>query len=148
MVAMQHPEATYKTTAINEEGLEGYSYIDEPHGLDILISNPGEGRPGTNPEQLLGLALATCLNATLEAIEKRSGYEHRSKVAVDVYQTADTAGLKFLVDVTVYIPTDVMGERKAESMFKLAESRCPVAKLLGRNEDVTFRLVDEWPVTE
>lgn len=138
-----HPEATYHTTAINEVGMEGISYIE--NGLSYPISSPNNDLPGTNPEQLLGLALSTCLNATLEAIENKNGYAHSSKVRVDVYQANDTKGLKFLVDVTVYIPlTEEVGERNAEAMFKLAESRCPAAKLVGGNEGVNFQLVHKW----
>lgn len=137
-----HPEATYHTAAINETGVNGQAYIQNEESFSI--SSPSSNAAGANPEQFLGLALATCLNATLEVIEKKNGYQHDTKVRADVYQTADTRGLKFLVDVTVYIPEIQFDHRTAESMFRLAESRCPVAKLLGQNDDVTFRLTNQW----
>lgn len=138
------PVATYHTVAVNEDGLFGQSYIDGRNGLKVTVASPQADETGSNPEQLIGLALVTCFNATLEAIEKRNGYEHRSKARADVYQAPDTRGLQFFIDVTAYIPTDIIGAEKAQAMFELAESRCPVAKLLGSSENVTFTLVDEW----
>lgn len=141
---IEHPTATYHTTAINEAGLVGESIITGKDQLVVKTAGPKDDDQGTNPEQLIGLALVTCLNATLEAIEKRNGYEHQSKVRADVYQAPDTHGLQFFIDATVYIPEDVIGRKKAQAMFELAESRCPVAKLLGPSANVTFTLVNEW----
>ncbi|MFK5280907.1 OsmC family protein, partial [Lacticaseibacillus paracasei] len=67
-----HP--LYTATAINDEGLEGHAYI--PGGLKVQTSSPMNDHPGTNPEQLLGLSLSTCLEATLEAVEKEHGLPH------------------------------------------------------------------------
>ena len=140
-----HPTATYKTIAINETGVNGVSYIKNEETYPI--SSPSNAEAVGNPEKFLGLALATCLNATLEAVEKRNQLPHTSKVKVAVYQAPDEKkrGLMFLVDVTVFIPLSAdVDARKARAMFDLAESRCPVAKLVGGNENVTFTLVHDW----
>ncbi|GEM_PF-415306 len=138
-----HPTATYHTTAINETGVNGVSYIKNAETYPI--SSPSLAEPTGNPEKFLGLALATCLNATLESIAEKNQLEHQSKVQVDVYQAPDTKGLKFLIDVTVFIPLTEKGdEKRAQAMFQLAEARCPVAKLLGNSENVNFQLVHEW----
>ena len=71
-----HP--LYTATAINDEGLEGHAYI--PGGLKVQTSSPMNDHPGTNPEQLLGLSLSTCLEATLEAVEKEHGLPHTGAV--------------------------------------------------------------------
>ena len=140
-----HETATYHTAVINETGVNGQAYVlgQEAYPIETPAHDAAKG----NPEKFLGLALATCLNATLEAIESKNGLDHQSKVRVDVYQAPETngRGLMFLVDVTVYIPlTDSVDAKRAQAMFKLAESRCPVAKLLGGSENVTFQLVHEW----
>lgn len=140
-----HPTATYHTITINETGVNGNSYIKGQESYPI--ASPSKNEAVGNPEKFLGLALSTCLNATLEAIEERNHLTHKSKVRVDVYQAPDEKkrGLMFLVDVTVFIPlSDGVDERKARAMFDLAESRCPVAKLVGGNENVTFTLVHDW----
>lgn len=62
----------YQTEAVNDEGLEGHAYV--PGGIKVETSSPMNSHPGTNPEQLLGMSLATCLEATLEAIEKSTAF--------------------------------------------------------------------------
>ena len=59
----------YHTEVINDAGLNGHARVTLGGDLDVLTSSPLQDDPGTNPEQLLGLALATCLNATIEAEE-------------------------------------------------------------------------------
>lgn len=61
-----HP--LYTTTAINDEGLEGHAYI--PGGLKVQTSSPTNDHPGANPEQLLGLSLNTCLEATWKRLKR------------------------------------------------------------------------------
>ena len=72
----------YQTEAVNDEGLEGHAYV--PGGIKVETSSPMNSHPGTNPEQLLGMSLATCLEATLEAIEKEHGVPHTAEVHVKV----------------------------------------------------------------
>ena len=88
-----HP--LYTATAINDEGLEGHAYI--PGGLKVQTSSPMNDHPGTNPEQLLGLSLSTCLEATLEAVEKEHGLPHTGAVRVKVAFIGARAEYQFLV---------------------------------------------------
>ena len=64
----------YHTEVINDAGLNGHARVTLGGDLDVLTSSPLQDDPGTNPEQLLGLALATCLNATIEAEEDEFEY--------------------------------------------------------------------------
>ncbi|WP_125583371.1 OsmC family protein [Levilactobacillus cerevisiae] len=134
----------YRTVAINDDGLESHSYI--PGGLDALTSSPTNDRPGANPEQFVGLALSTCLNATLEAIEERKGIPHTSQVHTIVEMARDTRGLQFYVTAQVRIPG--VDQATAESMVDLAERRCPVAKLLSGSDNVHVELVKEFSPVE
>ncbi|HAT54014.1 MAG TPA: dihydroneopterin aldolase [Lactobacillus sp.] len=138
------PRTTYHTTIINEDGVSGHTFAQGAHRVDLQIRNPKDDTEGTNPEQLLGMALSTCLNATFEAIEKRDGYEHQTKVRVDVDQAHDTHGLQFFVDVSVYIPADEVDRETAQAWFELAKSRCPVSKIVSGSDNVTYTLVDVW----
>lgn len=94
--------------------------------------------PGSNPEQLIGLALSTCLNATLEAIEKEHGQTHQSKVVTTVKMSRDRFGYQFFLDARVTIP-EVDAETAAR-WLAIAETRCPVAKLVGPSANVTIQL--------
>ncbi|KRO03613.1 redox protein, regulator of disulfide bond formation [Levilactobacillus paucivorans] len=129
----------YQTIAANDAGLEGNAYITDG-GLDVLTSDPLNNQPGTNPEQLLGLALSTCLNATLAAIEKRDGLPHTSQVHTLVEFARDYRGFQFYLTAQVAIPG--VDASTAQRMVDLAERRCPVAKLLAGNANVQIVLVD------
>ncbi|MFC6164249.1 OsmC family protein [Lactiplantibacillus dongliensis] len=126
----------YTTQAINTDGLQGNTYV--PGGLTVPVSSPLSAAPGTNPEQLIGLALSTCLNATLELIEKEQRVPHQSTVVTTVKLSRDQQGYQFLVDATVTIPE--VDQDTAVAWLKLAEARCPVAKLLAGSANVTIHL--------
>ncbi|GEK28461.1 OsmC family protein [Furfurilactobacillus siliginis] len=142
MEKSERPRTLYHTSVVNEDGLVGHTFAEGEGKIDVKINATSKDNLGTNPEQLLGMALATCLNATLEAIEKRDGYEHQTKVRVDVDQAHDVHGLQFFVDVYVYIPEDEVDRETAKAWFDLAESRCPVSKLVHASDNVTFTLMD------
>ncbi|AVK62045.1 dihydroneopterin aldolase [Lactobacillus sp. CBA3605] len=126
----------YTTQAVNEDGITGQAYV--PSGLAVPVSSPLSANEGSNPEQLVGLALSTCLNATLEAIEAEHHYPHQSKVVTTVQLSRDRFGYQFWVDAQVTIPS--VDATTAVHWLALAESRCPVAKLLGTSATVKIHL--------
>ncbi|CAJ1226236.1 OsmC family protein [Lactiplantibacillus xiangfangensis] len=126
----------YTTRAINEDGLQGRAYV--PDGLAVPVASPLKDVPGTNPEQLLGLALSTCLNATLAAIEGEHNQPHQSRVVTTVSMSRDRFGYQFFVDAQVTIPE--VDPATASHWLALAEQRCPVAKLLGGSTSVKIHL--------
>lgn len=130
----------YRTVANNDDGLNSRSYV--PGGLSVTTSSPFSSAQGANPEQFLGLALSTCLNATLEAIEKMRHLPHTSQVHTIVEYARDTRGFQFYVTAQVRIPG--VDQKTALEMTDLAERRCPVAKLLQGSSNVTVELVDQF----
>ncbi|GAJ26587.1 OsmC/Ohr family protein [Liquorilactobacillus sucicola DSM 21376 = JCM 15457] len=130
----------YETEAVNKDGLNGYTYVE--NALKLKISNPRSKAPGTNPEQLLGLSLSTCMNATIQAIERERGLRHTSEVRVKVTMVKKTTGLEFLVKARVHIPS--VDLETAERFVKLAEKRCPVSKLLSGSANYTIEAVENF----
>ncbi|MBK0348289.1 OsmC family protein [Aerococcaceae bacterium zg-ZJ1578] len=133
-------QSLYHTEVINQDGIEGVSYVNEPGGLTVSVSSPMKSIPGTNPEQLLGLALATCLNATIEAEEKRRGYEHQAVVRVAIDLAQDNPGYQFFVVANVEIPH--VDKAEAASILETSLTRCPVVKLLKGSSNVKIQLVN------
>ncbi len=66
----------YHTEAVNEKGLSGVSFIRGNEGLALGVSSSLVKGSGTNPEQLVGLAISTCFNATIEIIEQLHKLPH------------------------------------------------------------------------
>ena len=40
--------------------------------LDVKLSSPGSGKPGTNPEQLFGIGYSACFIGAMQAAGRRS----------------------------------------------------------------------------
>ncbi|WP_057895468.1 OsmC family protein [Liquorilactobacillus oeni] len=130
----------YETEAINQDGLNGQSYVK--NGLKVAVSNPREKTLGTNPEQLLGLSLCTCMNATLQAIENEQGLKHTSEVRVSVTLIKGSTGLEFLVKARIHIPDVALST--AQKLVNLAKSRCPVSKLLSNSSNYDIEVVKDY----
>lgn len=126
----------YQTIITNDEGLTGIVKVSD--GNEFITSSPTVADNNTNPEQLIGAALATCLNATLEYMIDRDKLETTSKVEVTVQQFLDIKGYRFKIDAKVTIKD--IPELQASEMLREAETRCPVAKLLANNSDVVVHL--------
>ncbi|GAX08902.1 MAG TPA: dihydroneopterin aldolase [Lactobacillus sp.] len=140
MAETKHYIHKYETEAINNDGVNGVAYI--PNGLAVAVSHPLKDAPGTNPEQLLGLSLSTCMSATLEAIEKENGLPHLAEVHVHVSMVKSTDGLDFLVTARIHIPN--ISHAQAVDFVHQAEHRCPVSKLLSNSANYTIEVVDSF----
>ncbi|MDN6596193.1 MAG: OsmC family protein [Lentilactobacillus parabuchneri] len=130
----------YQTEAVNDEGLEGHAYV--PGGIKVETSSPMNSHPGTNPEQLLGMSLATCLEATLEAIEKEHGVPHTAEVHVKVAFIGSRAVYQFLVHAQIMVKG--VDFETADKFAKEAENRCPVSKLLKNSGNYTAETVEQF----
>lgn len=132
----------YHTEIENTAGLVGRVKTVTTSDLSVQTSGPLSDEPGTNPEQLLGASLATCLNATIEAEEKRRQLAHKSVVRVGIDMARDQKGFQFFVTAQVKMPH--VNRQEAVDMLAIVAQRCPVSKLLSGSSNVHIVLVDEF----
>lgn len=119
----------YRTEAINRDGGDGIAGV--PDGLSVTVAsplNPDRDPAGTNPEQLLALAWATCLNATAQAIVARRS-RTAVRVEVELHDAAAGPGFEFHVDA--YMSVEDASVEEAQRVLDAAHTRCPVSKLIG-----------------
>lgn len=133
-------QVLYQTIVENQDGIAGHVRTVTSDDLDVVVSSPLRTDRGTNPEQLLGAAFATCLNATIEAEEIRRGLTHQSVVRVSIALSRDVKGFQFHVEARVTIPH--VSHDEAADILAISEQRCPVDKLLAGSANVTVVLVD------
>ena|SRR5690606_20746433 len=119
----------YRTEAINRTGGEGVSTVTG--GLEVAVSSPLSAdfdESASNPEQLLALAWATCLNATAQAVVAR---RRRTAVRIEValHDASDGGGFEFRVDA--FLSAEGATEAETADVLARAHARCPVSKLLG-----------------
>ena len=120
----------FETKVVNHAGVDGVAYVDHPEGLRVITSSPLNESPGTNPEELFGLAMTTCLNATIQSLLKARGLEGtQSKVESTIQLKRESNGIGFYFDVQLFASINKMDLADAEKIIQSAEKRCPVAKL-------------------
>jgi len=119
-------------------GRDGRGRSSDGH-LDVILTPPALGRPGTNPEQLLAVGWSACFMGAM----RRAGADFGIKVPngaeidaeVSLGQTRDD-GFALTMKMTVHIP-DLPAEDK-QRLVAGAHERCPYSLATKGNIDVQF----------
>lgn len=134
---MAEDKLLYTTRIHNDQGIKGTAWVEGENGLRVATSSPLKPQEaGTNPEQLIALSWATCLNATIEIALKRHGIKDvASEVAiqVDYKLNQETSITYFVFKVDIYID---IARNEADAIVYEAESRCPVSQIIGDYQHV------------
>lgn len=129
----------YEVVAVNETGIDGQSYLVD--GESYQTSSPTSDEPGTNPEQLMGLSLATCFNATLHAVLKEREIEPKSRVQVTVQLHQDEVSEEYYFTLNLTAAVADIPLDEAETIIQATHKRCPVAKIVGDYKHLTVETV-------
>ncbi|MFD2739409.1 OsmC family protein [Sulfitobacter aestuarii] len=101
---------------------------DQPYGFNTRF----EDKPGTNPEELIGAAHASCFSMALSMIlEGENLVADKVETKATVHLEQKDSGFhipKVHLDVTASIP-DASAEQ-FEKAAKTAKENCPISKLL------------------
>lgn len=124
----------YKAIAYNTHGTNGDSYTKD--GLSVNLTPINTDGGGTNPEELLALSWAACLNSTAKSILRLRKITAQSlvKVEVDIDRFPET-GLIFTPKA--YLAVQGMNLEDTLEILTLAHKNCPVSKLLSSNKQTT-----------
>ncbi len=100
--------------------------------------------PGTNPEELIAAAHASCFAMAMSAELEKSNIRAES---IDVRATVSiekNGGTWIIPDVTLAVRATVPGAdmEKVEEAAQSAKTNCPVSRLLNARIDLQFSLVD------
>lgn len=107
--------------------------------LDLPLSPPGSGRPGTNPEQLFAIGWSACFIGAL----RRAGQKHNIRLPDDVAVDADVSlgntadgGFALAAQLTVRLPG--LAAQEKERLVAEAHQICPYSKATRGNIEVGF----------
>ncbi|WP_275590881.1 organic hydroperoxide resistance protein [Pseudomonas sp. DP-17] len=107
--------------------------------LDLALSPPGSGRPGSNPEQLFAIGWSACFIGALRRAGQKLNVRLPADVAVDAKvslgNTAD-GGFALAAQLTVHLP-GLEAEDKAKLVDE-AHQICPYSKATRGNIEVGF----------
>jgi osmotically inducible protein OsmC len=102
-----------------------------------------EGKPGTNPEELIGAAHAGCFTMALSLILGEAGFtaeEMNTKAEISLEKQADGFAItKSHLTLRAKIPG--MDAAKFQELAGMAEKNCPVSKLLKAKISLDAALV-------
>lgn len=132
-------DSLFHAEMINEDGVSGTSFVKG--GLSVKVNNVSSPEEGTNPEELLGLSWATCLNATIQSLLKGRGISAKSKVEVhvDLKKEETIPGIYF--DLKAFGSIEGLPLQKTNQILTSAHRRCPVSKIIDDYEHVTIQAV-------
>jgi Ohr subfamily peroxiredoxin len=109
--------------------------------LEVDLRPPGDGEPGTNPEQLFAVGYAACFEGAIMVVARRQRVEAGDveiDSEVDLVTTEDRA-FTVAVRMDVKLPSIDDIEEAAE-LVRNAHGVCPYSNATRGNIDVTFRV--------
>ena len=110
-----------------------------PYGF----SSRFEGKPGTNPEELIGAAHAGCFTMALSLILGEAGFT-AEKMETTAEVTLDKVADGFAITaIHLELQAKIPGADKAkfEELANKAKTGCPVSKVLNTNITLTATLL-------
>ena len=99
--------------------------------------------PGTNPEEMLGAALAGCYAMALNATLEKEGKPARSvRTEAKVFLEKDDAGFSIpRIDLTADAEVDGIEDAEFQSIAEKVKTGCPIGKALAAPINLTATLV-------
>lgn len=111
---------------------------DQPYGFNTRF----EDKPGTNPEELIASAHASCFAMALSFALADAGYGD-GELSVEAQVTLEKEGDGFAVTKSALVLDAVVKDIDSEQFEKIAEGakeNCPISKLLHAHITLTFTL--------
>jgi osmotically inducible protein OsmC len=102
-----------------------------------------EGKPGTNPEELIGAAHAGCFTMALSLIlgeAKLTAEQMETKAAVTIEQVPDGFAIT-AIHLTLKATVPGVDQAKFEELANKAKAGCPVSKLLNTKITLDTKLI-------
>lgn len=120
-------------------GREGHSRSDDGQ-LDIALSPPGSGRPGSNPEQLFAAGWSACFEGAMGLAARKLRIALPAGTAIDAEVDLGMAGEGYQLQARLNVTLPGLDSQQAQSLIDEAHRTCPYSKATRGNIDVQIRL--------
>jgi Ohr subfamily peroxiredoxin len=107
--------------------------------LEIKLSTPGTGRPGTNPEQLFAAGWSACFEGAIGVVAQKRKIAVSPAIDAEVNLHMGESG--FFISATLNVSLPGIAHDVAEQILQDAHAVCPYSKATRGNIDVTIKLV-------
>lgn len=137
MTALDKILYTGKTHTVG--GREGRARSDDGH-LDIALSPPGSGRPGTNPEQLFAAGWSACFEGAMTLAARRLRIPFPKDAAVDAEVDLGMIGEGYQLQARLTVSLPGLAPEQAQMLVDEAHRTCPYSKATRGNIGVVLTI--------
>ena len=111
--------------------------------LDVKLSSPGSGKPGTNPEQLFGIGYSACFIGAMQIAGTQLGIKVPENAAVDasVSLGKTDGGTAYGLAVRMAITLPGLDGAQKKQLVEAAHRTCPYSNATRGNIEVEFTIV-------
>jgi Ohr subfamily peroxiredoxin len=121
-------------------GREGHARSDDGQ-LDVVLSPPGSGRPGTNPEQLFAAGWSACFEGAMGIAARKLRINLPAGTAIDAEVDLGIVGDGYQLQARLNISLPGMDAQQAQAIVDEAHRTCPYSKATRGNIDVQIHLI-------
>ena len=109
--------------------------------IEVRLSPPAQGGPGTNPEQLFGIGYAACFMGAMKAVAPKVGVQVPNDAAIDSEVDLGPTSLGYGVSVRMNISLPGLQRDQAQKLVDEAHKVCPYSNATRNNIDVKLNIV-------
>lgn len=106
--------------------------------LKVVLSSPGSGKPGTNPEQLFAIGYSACFIGAMKAVSAKLNIKVPNDVAIDAHVSlgAINGGAGYGIAVKLAISLPGLDSVQKKQLVDAAHEACPYSNATRGNIDV------------
>lgn len=109
--------------------------------LDLTLSTPGSGRPGTNPEQLFAAGWSACFEGAIKHVARVGKIALPAEPEIDAEVDLNMADDGFFLRARLNVALPGLDRDVAQTLVDEAHKACPYSKATRGNIDVAVTLV-------
>jgi osmotically inducible protein OsmC len=121
----------------------GKGVMKPAHGGEVTFTAGSrfEGQPASNPEELIGAALAGCFSMALSSNLEKAGATPKSvKTSADVKLEKTEAGFTIVgIELTSQASASGIEAAKFQEVAEATKKGCPVSRALGAVGNITLK---------
>ncbi len=109
--------------------------------LEVRLSTPGSGRPGTNPEQLFAAGWSACFEGAMQFVARSRKVTLPPETAIDAEVDLNQGDGGFFLKARLNVSIPGVERSVAQEIVNEAHQVCPYSKATRGNIAVTINLV-------
>jgi Ohr subfamily peroxiredoxin len=110
--------------------------------IDVTLSSPGSGKPGTNPEQLFAVGYSACFIGAMKAVGPKIKVKVPDDVAIDasVSLGPTDGGAAYGIAVKLAISLPGLDDAQKKQLVDAAHQVCPYSNATRGNIEVELSI--------